>query len=101
MGQILSFRCSQCSYTAEVSGGGDAGFFCTTTTIECLDCSELYDVVTSKVDRRTKGHLWREVEPCCPKSKGHQWREWRYPGNCPRCGEAMKEDENGVVIMWD
>ena len=45
MGRLHKFECSNCSFSAEMSGGNDTGMICQTTTILCEDCKELYDVV--------------------------------------------------------
>jgi len=45
MGTHYLFGCSNCGYTAEVSGGKDCGFFATVRTMLCTDCRELVDVL--------------------------------------------------------
>lgn len=96
MGTTLSFTCPQCRYEASVSGGPDAGFFCNTLTVRCMDCRALYDVVTFE-DRGQPTE--RRVEPRCPKSQTHTVEPWTHPGPCPRCGVTM--EEGGEVALWD
>jgi hypothetical protein len=41
MGQLAQFRCDECTYEAEVSGGPDCGFSVRTQTISCATCKQL------------------------------------------------------------
>ncbi len=46
MGRTYLFECAKCGYRAKVAGGADRGLHIAVQTIECLDCRDLYDVVT-------------------------------------------------------
>ena len=46
MGRCYAFTCPKCSFVAHVSGGQDRGMHCFTRTLHCLDCQNLFDVVT-------------------------------------------------------
>lgn len=46
MGRTYLFECAKCGYRAKVAGGAARGLHLAVQTIECLDCRELYDVVT-------------------------------------------------------
>ena len=97
MGKRYTFKCDYCGYSAEVSGGDDAGMVGTTTTISCGVCRELYDVVVWQVRRQELG----TKEPQCPKAKAHPVSIWNYPGACPRCTEPLVPDPEGIVALWD
>jgi hypothetical protein len=46
MGRTFHFECPHCQYRARVGGGADAGINCAVQTIVCLDCHQLFDVLT-------------------------------------------------------
>ncbi len=91
-----SFKCEACGYHAEVSGGDDAGMIGTTTTISCSVCRKLYDVVVWRADRPEPPR-----EPKCPKAARHPVSRWKDEDPCPRCGEPLGVDPDGVVALWD
>ena len=96
MGQHFQFTCANCGFSAEVSGGDDAGMVVATTTIVCGSCRRLYDVVT--IDRKE----WQnqKVRPLrCPKSAKHQVERWKDPGPCPKCNQPLIN--GGRVCLWD
>lgn len=76
MGQLQTFECESCGYSAEVSGGDDAGMVVTITTISCGVCRELYDVILWRVNEPELP----PKEPQCPKAKPHPVSLWNYPG---------------------
>ena len=96
MGMHFQFECARCGFSAEVSGGDDAGMEILTTTILCEDCIKLYDVVTGKAmelqDTNTR-------PPRCPKSQRHKIRPWKAGGPCPACGEPL--ENKGETCLWD
>ncbi len=113
MGCHYQFICNQCNYEAVVSGGDDEGRESHTTTISCQDCGELFDVVTSEQPWDESAGLSDE-ELVCPRSARadadgdedtdrsnprHVVRRWKFPGPCPKCGEAMTMGLDRV--MWD
>jgi len=46
MGRTYQFDCPHCQYHARISGGADEGIHCAVQTMVCLDCRQLFDVVT-------------------------------------------------------
>lgn len=67
-----------------------------TTTILCVDCREIYDVVTH--NHKTG----RDKKVRCPRKASHDIRLWVAPGPCPRCGvPGMGHAADGEVILWD
>jgi hypothetical protein len=52
MGRCYAFTCPKCNFVAHVSGGEDGGMHCFTRTIHCLDCQDLFDVVTHLRQKR-------------------------------------------------
>lgn len=98
MGMMSRFHCEACGYEAEVSGGDDVGMDIATTTIVCLDCRALYDIVTS--DSPWKPSLSkREFRLECPKDAEHRCRKWEQGHKCPRCNGDMQS--SGMVALWD
>lgn len=96
MGCRFRFSCPACEYSAEVSGGPDAGFSNSTTTIVCENCNTLRDIEAASLD--SNGH-WKEKPFRCPRSAKHRIREWKDGDPCPQCGGKM-ENEGGTVL-WD
>lgn len=67
-----------------------------TTTILCVDCKEIYDVVTHNLKEG------RDKKVRCPKKASHEIRLWTAPGQCPRCDvPGMAQAADGEVTMWD
>jgi hypothetical protein len=61
MGCRYRFHCPDCGYKADISRGGDGGFVAGTTTIVCLDCRGLFDIVTGTILRRRARRHRRSV----------------------------------------
>jgi hypothetical protein len=74
-----------------VSGRDDAIFAGHTTTILCLDCKELMDVMCGTF----KG---KKVAIRCDRSRKHEWVRWESGGSCPKCGGRMKQGENFILV---
>jgi hypothetical protein len=108
MGTRYLFTCPSCGYSAEVSGGNDAGVSCAQTTISCETCRELRDVLISTdpsvVRQDESGHPlkpdWEPPELKCPASGDHKIKWWSHPGLCPRCGDILEKHEDKFVL-WD
>jgi hypothetical protein len=66
MGTILDHTCRRCGYSATVSGGDDAIMAGLTTTILCLDCKELMDVMCGTFEGK-------ELKIRCARSRQHKW----------------------------
>ena len=96
MGDAFEFKCSKCGYTVEACGGTECGMRVTLTTIECLDCRKLADVVTHQFKSVLDSI---EIRPCCLKSAKHRIRLWKSGDPCPRCQGAMKK--TGLASLWD
>ena len=101
MGTHYDFVCHSCGYQAVVSGKKDIGMACATTTISCIECQELYDIVISN-------EPWLAMEPGfkvsqdlinCPVIRKHDCSIWKYPYPCPKCGSNMQRGP--VVLLWD
>lgn len=95
MGERFEFVCGKCGYSAEVSGGGDAGEVALTNTIVCETCRCLYDVIV--LDMRQRPHIQQPEQ--CPKSPKHNVSPWQSGGPCPKCGTPM--EKGGMVFLWD
>ena len=113
MGTRYQFLCKHCDYETVVSGGDDVGMACRTTTISCQDCGELFDVVTSDKPWDESVGLSDE-ELVCPgpepddsgddegtdcSNPSHRVRRWKFPGPCPKCGQAISKGE--AMVDWD
>lgn len=125
MGRVYAFVCPHCQYHANVSGGEEEGYHCTTQTIVCLDCKALHDVTVrvrvaetpapkpSKLLAAKETHLppmllfgrpprtkWLKLPPRCPVFAGHQVKSWTTPGKCPRCGIYLERSALPFRV-WD
>jgi len=99
MGMTLDFHCPACGLEGHVSGGPGGGMRVGTTTIYCLTCQTLQDVV---VAHEVYTETPRLNEPHCRRRKSHPIQLWNRDQPCPRCGQAqLKEDPNGTEILWD
>ena len=113
VGSKYQFLCRNCDYQATVSGGADVGMLCRKTTINCQDCDELFDVVTSEKPWDESATL-PDDELVCPRFKPgrrtkrlvkgrsnvtHRVRRWTFPEPCPKRGQAMSQGD--LVMMWD
>ena len=92
MGTLYRFTCPACAYSAEVSGGQDVGMVATTTTIACLSCKKLHDVVIGEFGAT-------DQIPRCPRDRRHRWQLWTAGGPCPRCSTPM--DQGEATLDWD
>ncbi|MCH8819174.1 MAG: hypothetical protein IIB03_02510 [Acidobacteria bacterium] len=97
MSSLYSFSCERCSYYAEVSGGGDAGFEAATETMICNGCHALVDVMVARRGEPDKEFI--PVSPRCPNCRGDGVTPWERSRPCPKCGSAMVD--GGVTVMWD
>jgi len=99
MGQSYEFRCNACGYTAEVSGGTDAGMNVITETQVCNACTEVVDVVTgpSPINQDYTGEVAESVNKC-PKCGSGNLQTWS-KRKCPKCGGRMRKGNR--VVLWD
>lgn len=92
MGVRYEFACPTCRYVAEVSGGEDVGMAVETTTIVCLDCRKLRDVVTGQPGQP-------QQVPRCPRDRHHRWQLWTAGDPCPRCATPIEQGQ--ATLFWD
>ena len=99
MGDTYDFICGECGYSAQVSGGPDAGMIVSVETMTCTDCKELGDVITG---------WWRadQAEPeavgKCPNCQSEAVVSWSPDLRpCPKCGSRMEVDPHGTHTLWD
>ena len=92
MGALYQFTCVSCGYSAEVSGGADAGMTSETQTVICFDCKELTDNLV--VDER--GH---PVKLKCRKCFETNIQPWNNGDKCPRCHGEVKKGK--LTLCWD
>ena len=97
MGTLYQFDCPACHYSAEVSGGDDAGMEMLTTTIVCSECQRLFDVPTGWSEPFASK---KPPQLRCPKSKTHHIGKWQAGGLCPKCGATMQKNAANIVC-WD
>ena len=96
MATVVSYKCSSCNYSAQVSGKSDALFAGPTETVVCSQCGELYDEVIE----------WQmdfEGESGCENCECKEFEVWDYKTKpCPKCKKGkMEVDENGLIMMVD
>ncbi|QDT24785.1 hypothetical protein Pan153_00780 [Gimesia panareensis] len=95
MGSTYHYKCNDCGYTVEVSGGPDVGFVVKTQTGVCSICNELVDYVTEvwcpdgKIEKTV-------VIGACPKCKTQIEQVWNHGDPCPKCGGKFGERELGM-----
>ena len=97
MGTCYQFDCPACQYSAEVSGGDDAGMEFLTTTIVCRDCQQLFDVPSGWTEPFAAR---KPPQIRCPKSKKHPITKWQAGGLCPKCGATMRKNDS-TIVCWD
>lgn len=83
MGRLYEFKCEECGYQAEVSGGEDAGWLVVTRSMTCLDCRRVVDVV---VGESHPGSLGSDAHILgrCPRCRGRRVVPWGKSRPCPR-----------------
>ena len=98
MGSAYNFVCSDCDYTAEVSGGADGGFMIRTETMVCRACREVVDVV---VGTNAPEMVSADGMNRCPGCEGEDLAPWTESRPCPRCRGTMRADPAAPTIHWD
>lgn len=104
MGSLYHFRCQQCDYHAEVSGGDDFGFFVKTRTVYCPTCRELRDINVEYQGKRLMtpadlDELREEDLGHCQECGRSDVVNWLAGDPCPRCGGSVNNE--GVACDWD
>lgn len=97
MGTVYRFVCSQCDFSAAVSGGFDIGAASASQTYACWDCGVLFDRYVSntpEVDHRVAPQTMH-----CGKDPRHTAILWNHPGPCPRCEKTLRKKE--LVVCWE
>lgn len=97
MGSTYQFRCTNCAYEVQVSGGGDAGMVVVVQTMTCTNCSQLGDVITHTFSPDIAEEVGRC--PSCGSDLVSPWDPNKRP--CPKCGSKMEIDPHGFVTLWD
>jgi DNA-directed RNA polymerase subunit RPC12/RpoP len=99
MGTLVTHRCSDCGYEADVSGGPDAGMLVETMTMSCGRCHAIVDVVVSHHDRKRSA----QPAPTCPDCGAHPGHlvEWTTGGPCPKCDGSMAAAADGFIVISD
>ena len=104
MGSLYHFRCRECDYHAEVSGGEDFGFYVKTRTEFCPTCRKLRDINVEYWSKdlmtpREQAELNDDDLGCCLVCGNHDVTAWSAGNPCPRCGGSM--DNQGLAADWD
>ena len=102
MGTLFRFECSDCEYTATVSGGRDVGMMAVTKTTTCTTCKELVDVMVGQFgeDGPTGDPEFDKQLGICPECEGSEVRPWGRSHRCPKCSGKMIKDDCSE-ILWD
>jgi hypothetical protein len=96
MGSIYYWKCQQCGYGVEVSGGPDGGFFCATNTFQCDKCKKLMDATTAS----WKDGIVKEKENFHCGICGSLLKVWDSEKKpCPCCGSTLQGE--GPRMLWD
>jgi len=61
-----------------------------TTTILCLDCKNLMDVMCGAFEGK-------KAAIQCDRSRKHKWVRWKSGGPCPKCGNPIERGENFIL----
>lgn len=98
MGSTYTYTCSDCGYSANVSGGPDVGFVVKTQTGFCATCNELVDYVTEvwAGDGETEKDV---VIGACHKCKVAVTQQWNDGDTCPRCDGQFRNRK--LYMDWD
>lgn len=101
MGACYLFKCSECGYTAEVSGGKDRGMSASVQTMICKDCTALVDVYMGRYDQdhETGDAKFISEQGNCPKCFGKNLDAWNNKMSCPKCKATMEKGD--MTILWD
>jgi hypothetical protein len=95
MGEIYSFKCSNCSLNAEVSGGADCGMISETETVFCKKCEKLIDIETGTHESSNP----EKIDPKCPNCYGEDFIVWKNGDPCPICGSPLIKGD--LLMHWD
>ncbi|MFK7800301.1 MAG: hypothetical protein AB8G95_01595 [Anaerolineae bacterium] len=104
MGTQFEFKCQQCQYCANVSGGADFGFVIKTQTAFCFTCDELRDIVVGfRGVEQMSPHDQAELDfgrvDHCPKCLGQELAAWDEGDPCPKCNGKVVRTR--VIMDWD
>lgn len=98
MGSTYEFKCADCGYAAEVSGGQDYGFCVETQTGVCPTCDDLVDYTKRLVSSNLDGI--DDFKPgVCPRCETPIARDWNVGDACPRCGGCCQRGP--CIVDWD
>lgn len=114
-----TYYCPVCSYTTTTCAGPSATFFAGLNTFKCLDCNEIMDIATHRIQyepapkvdddpeplllMRTGKRSIKEIYPvkcsACEGSNLEVWDSALKP--CPKCGTSLTIDDTGITIFFD
>lgn len=97
MGELATYQCDKCNYSAQISGGPDMGMMVKTNTYVCQKCKEIVDVITFNVD--SEENNVGKCPSCHSTEQLEVWDNRKCP--CPKCNGKMKISPNGLSILWD
>ena len=90
MGRTTDHTCTNCGYTANISGGRDAGMYSECVTVMCRRCKELSDATTRSENSLDDLPL---PAPECTKCYSKHVSEWDdFKDSCPKCRSRMARD---------
>ncbi len=101
MGATFLYKCNQCSYEADVSGGEDCGMLTRTQTIVCHSCMELMDVATGPTELAVEAQEEKDrKDPLeCNDCAGRNVSPVEKPLKCPKCNGEMAQ--GNMMTLWD
>lgn len=102
MGSKFNFTCTNCNYSAMVSGERDYGMEAVVQTMVCADCQELVDVSIGRFgeDGPTGDADYDKDLGRCPECDGGRVSVWLDAHLCPRCRGEMTREED-LIVLWD
>ena len=80
------FHCPDCHYKTSVSESVDRTSIVELEPMICLDCNELMNVITAKIET---GNTRLPVERLCNLCRGTNLIVWTR--ECPKCGEDLDQ----------
>jgi Zn finger protein HypA/HybF involved in hydrogenase expression len=98
MGETFEFKCPDCGYRAEVSGGEDCGMIAVTETMVCEKCRNVVDVMVGYAIPSLHDKPDKDMGRC-PKCYSDEVMPWGTGRPCPKCSGKMVK--GGRVALWD
>lgn len=99
MGALEQYKCNNCDYFAQVSGGKDAGMLVLPNTVLCEKCKEIVDVSTKSTGGMEIDKSELNIYPNCNSGKHiKKWDTEERP--CPKC-DGKLGSSGEVTLLWD